>query len=188
MNSSRGTCSMAARTSSSTRSRARSCSSTMRRRSASSSSSGCTGVQRRRDAEVSEHERSDVDDPRRRSLQAYGEHRDLGVAELKRAVTSAACVMVTPEVGELDTRRGRDDQLAGVRICKGSPRALERKRLRQEPRVAVRLPALLAGDESKLLAGMTGNRRALVPKEHDAGARYAGQTLRELSRLGCASG
>src|SRR5688572_5696843 len=111
MNSSRGTRSIAASTRSSTMSRARSWSSTMRSRSAERSFSAAT-----LDAEMVEHTRCNVDDPRGRGSQADGEHRHLRVAQLEGAVRATTDVVAAAEVYELDPGGGRDDEVARVRV------------------------------------------------------------------------
>ena len=79
-----------------------------------------------------EHARRDVDDPRRRGAQPNREHRHFRVAELERAVAAAADVVAAAQVGELDTGRGRDDQVARVRVRERGPGALERVRLPED--------------------------------------------------------
>src|SRR5213592_2733274 len=119
-NSSRGTRSMARRTFSSTMSRARSWRSTMLRRSSGCGMGGAPV--RQLDAEVLERERGDVDDPSRDPVpEPDGQHGNLGVAELERAVAAAAEVAAAREVGELDTGGRGDDQLARVRVRERAP-------------------------------------------------------------------
>src|SRR5437764_6682866 len=149
MNSSRGTRSMARRTFSSTMSRARSWRSTMSRRSSGCCMRGAPVGQL--DAEVLDRQRGDVDDPPRNAVpEPDGQHGDLRVAELERAVAAAAEVAAPREVGELDTGGRGDDQLTRVRVRERAPGTLDGIRLVEEGLVAARLPASGGRPEAKL--------------------------------------
>src|SRR5512133_280190 len=80
-------------------------------------------------AQLLEDARGDVDRPRGRRTGADGDHRDLRVALLERAVAPSAGVMAPAEIGELDPGRRGDDQVARVRVGERGPGALERVRL-----------------------------------------------------------
>src|ERR1051325_6008890 len=161
--SSRGTRPIARSTSSSTMSRARSWRATMSARS--SSGRGMRGAP---DAEVAEHQRSDVDDPPRNLVAAPDDQdRNLGVAELERAMAAAAEVAPAREVGELHTGRRRDDQLAGVRVGGGTPGSFERIGLVEQRLVAARLPPPCGRAEPKLLPVAARDRLVALAVEDD---------------------
>ena len=63
---------------------------------------------------------------RRGRVDADGEERDERVAGDERAVAAAAEVVAASEVGELPPLRGRDEQLAGVRVRERGAHALGR--------------------------------------------------------------
>ena len=160
--SSRGTRSIASSTRSSTMSRPRSWSSTIRWR-------GVNG--HRRTPQLLEDARRDVDRPRGRRAGADGDHRHFRVALLERAVAPAAGVVAPAEVGELDSGRGGDDQVAGVRVGERGPRALERVRLDEDGRVPGRLPAAVGRGEPKLAAVQSRHRLVVFPEQHDVTPR-----------------
>src|SRR3954463_12835177 len=89
------------------------------------------------------------------------EQRPLRVARGEGAVTAAAEVAAAGEIGELDSVGSRDDQFAGVRVSKSSPRALQRIRLRQERQIAARLPPARCPNEPELLTAAA--RDGFVP-------------------------
>src|SRR5256885_9317734 len=99
-------------------------------------------IRGRRDTEVREYCGHHIDDARRRGVDAYREQRHDGVALRERAVTAAAGVVPTAEVGELPAGRGGDEELAGVRIRKGRPRTVQCIGMVEKRRVAARLPTL----------------------------------------------
>src|SRR5438094_2642625 len=170
MNSSRGTRSMARRTFSSTMSRARSWRSTMSRRSSGCCMRGTPIGQL--DAEVLDRERRDVDDPPRKAVpEPDGQHGNLRVAELERAVAAAAKVAAPREIGELDTDRRRDDQLARIRVRERAPGSLERVGLVEQGLVAARLPASGGRPEAKLFAVAPRDYLVAFPVEDDFSGR-----------------
>src|SRR4051812_48710250 len=118
------------------------------------------------DAELLEDAWRDVDRPRWRRAGSDGDHRDLGVALLERAVAAAAQMVTAAEVRELDTRGGRDDEIAGVGVGQSGPCALERVRLRQQGLLASRLPASAGRGEPKLDAVAPGHRLIFFPEQH----------------------
>src|SRR5436309_6203779 len=129
-------------------SRARSCSSTIRRRAPGSALMG--------DAEMVEHPRRHVDNPRGWCAGSDREHRHLGVARLERAVAAATHVMATAEIRELDSGSRRDDEVAGVRVGQRGPGALERVGLSEEVGGASGLPPARRRCEAELLAVLPG--------------------------------
>src|SRR5437773_196517 len=108
-NRSRGTRAIAWSTRSSRMSRARSCSSTIRRRLNSNSGDDTC------DSEPREQSVLDVDRADRRR-DTDSEHRHLRVPGEERSVTAPAGMMGTGEVGELPALRGGDEHLACVRV------------------------------------------------------------------------
>src|SRR5215212_5242614 len=176
---------MAASTRSSSTPRRRSWRSTMRRRR----SSGCTGVRRRLDAEVREDGRGDVDDARDLGLAPDLEHRDDRIAGSERAVAAAACMVPPAEVGELDARRGRDDQLARVRVMERRPRTREGVGVvGSKSLVAAGLPAVAVAYEAEFLPGTPQHGFAALEEQHRLGDLAAVQTRREVRWLGVAAG
>src|SRR5207244_11033919 len=90
-----------------------------------------------------------------------------GVGLRERAVTAAAGVVPTAEVGELPAGRGGDEELAGVRIRKGRPRTVQCIGMVEKRRVAARLPTLGALTEAQLLTGAARDGVvALAPERH----------------------
>ena len=73
-----------------------------------------------------------------RALDADGEERHLGVADDERAVRAAADVMAAAEVGELVSLRGRDEDVAGIRVRERSPGAGERIGVIEDRGIAAR--------------------------------------------------
>src|SRR5213592_2513876 len=171
---------MASSTRSSTMSLARSWSSTMRSRAPRRASSASIY------AELSKHEGRDVDDPRGHTPEPDGEHRNLGVAELERAVAASADVMAPAEVGELDPGGGRDDEVACVRVGQRAPGALERIRLREDVHVTGGLPALSVRREAKLFSTPPRNGLPAFTEEHDV--RTVVEAAGQLPRLSGAPG
>src|SRR5438552_5881812 len=110
------------------------------------------GIGGRLDTEVLERHRRQVGDAPWGRVEADGEQRHLRVARGEGAVTAAAEVAAAGEIGELDSVGSRDDQFAGVRVSKSSPRAPQGIRLRQERQIAARLPAARCRNEPELLA------------------------------------
>src|SRR5438105_3289170 len=173
-NSSRGTRSIARSTFSSTMSRSRSCASTISRLRGARSS----GI------EVLECQRREIDDSARDgAVDPDGQDRDFGVAGLERAVAASAEMTSAGEVGELEAERGRDDQVAGVRIRKRSPDAFEGVGLVEERDIPSRLPAGAGGSEPKLLAFTARDGLAAFAVEDELRARDAVQPLRESRRI-----
>ena len=117
------------------------------------------------------------------ALDPDGEDRHLGVAGVERPVAASAEVAVPGEVGELDARRRRDQQLAGVRVRERRPRALERVRLVEQAEVAARPPGAVRGREAKLLAVAPGHRLGAFAVEHDLRGGLAVEPSRELGRV-----
>src|SRR4029077_7071233 len=114
------------------------------RRRACSSSGGMRKSPRvcgRLDAEVLERERRQVRDAPRRGAEANRQERHLRVREGEGTMAAAAEMAAAGEVGELDAVACGDEELARIRIVERRPGAPEGFRLRQERRVAVRLPA-----------------------------------------------
>src|SRR5438094_7103895 len=179
MNSSRGTRSIARRTFSSTMSRARSWRSTMSRRSSGCCMRGAPVGQL--DAEVLDRQRGDVDDPPRNAVpKPDGQHGDLRVAELERAVAAAAEVAAPREVGELDTGGRGDDQLTRVRVRERTPGSLERVGLVDQGLVAACLPASGGRPEAKLFAVAPRYCLVAFPVEDD----FRGRTTVEAPSQG----
>ena len=130
-----------------------------------------------------EHERGHVGDARRLTLHPDREHGHLGVTSAQGAVASAAGVVAAAEVGELEPGRGRDEQVAGVRIVQRGPGAVERVRVIEDGLVAGRLPAVSRAHEAKLLAVAPCHRLVVLEEERDLRARLAVQPGRERRRV-----
>src|SRR6478735_3169638 len=86
-------------------------------------------VRGRHDTEMREDEGCDVDDAPGRALDVDEQERHLRVAGDERAVRATSDMVAAAEIGELVALRRRDEDLAGVRVRKSCPGALERVRM-----------------------------------------------------------
>src|SRR5215204_6801092 len=82
---------------------------------------------RRRDPEMREHERSEVDDSDGVALDADQQDWNLGVSTAQRAVATSARVVAAAQVLELGTRSCGDENLAGVWVPECCAQALLRE-------------------------------------------------------------
>src|SRR2546430_14167208 len=98
-------------------------------------------------------------------------------------MAATAEVTAAGEVGELDAVARGDDQLARVRIVEGRPHAREGLGLRQERRVAVRLPAGRPRREAEFLTGPARDRLSALEEEHRLGARLGIEARRPPARV-----
>src|SRR5438132_5261000 len=168
MKSSLGTRSIARRTFSSTMSRARSWRATISRLACSSGGCICGARVVRRESEMLAREWAEVDDPPRDgAVEPDGQDRDLRVARFQGAVAAAAEMAPSREIGELDARRRRDDQLSGVRVGECAPGPLECIGLVEQGHVAARRPTFRSRCETELLAVAAGNGLPALAPEHD---------------------
>src|SRR5581483_10856083 len=142
--SSRGTRSIAASTRSSAMPRARSWRSTIARRSATIGGDA--------HAEEIADGRRDIRDAANVGIHSDREQRHGRVAGDERAVAAAARMVAAAEIGELPAFRGRDEQLARVRVRERGPRTGECIGLIEDRPVAGGRPAVAVGPEAELLA------------------------------------
>ena len=126
-----------------------------------------------------ERRRHHLGDRAGQRIHADRQHRHLRVAREQRAVRAPAGVVPAGEVGELPARRGRDDQLARVRIRERRPRPLEAVRKAENRGVAARRFAR----EPQLLAVAPRDRLVTLAVQHDVDGGIALEARGESGRI-----
>ena len=106
------------------------------------------------------------------------------VARGERAVAAAARVMTPGEIGEFDTRCGRDDELARVDVVKRGPDAREGVGVvGDEALVTARLPAAALGREPELFSAAAENGLSVLEEDHGLGDAAAVESRGEVAGL-----